>query len=388
MSKIPYNAHYIDKNDEKHVVKTLNSKFLTQGIRVLEFERMLCQNFKSKYSSTFNSASSALYVACRVMGLNKNDIVWTSAITYAAGANCALLCGAEVKFLDIDLKDYNISIDELEVECHKAKKKNKLPKVLIITDLAGEPCELEKIDRLKKKYKFKIIIDASHSIGSLYKNNPVGNNKYSDLTVFSFHPIKNITTAEGGAIMTNEKSIKIKIDLIKNNGINKNPNNYVYKKNKIGWYYEQVMLGGNYRMNDIQASLGISQLKKLSIFIKKRRLIAKKYVNSLKVLNQYIELPKYDPKNICSYHLFIIRLRLPSLKLKNKLYKYFLKHDIITSFHYIPLYRHPFFRKKKCKSLKNCEIYYKSALSIPIFYALSEKKQNKIIKLLKLFFIK
>lgn len=376
--KIPYGKHFVDQKDIEAVKKVLKKDLITQGPLTKKFENLLATYTGAKYSVTTNSASSALYLSCAVLGLKSGDDVWVSSISYVATANCALLLSCNISFLDISLDNFNIDTSILENKLKKTQKKN-LPKVLIVTHLAGESCDLKKLYDLKKKYKFKIIEDASHALGSSYKKNKIGDAKYSDLVVFSFHPVKSITTAEGGAIMVNKYEIKKKLEYLKNNGIIKDRKIFKTKTNS-NWYYEQHYLGGNFRMNELQAALGISQIKKLKKFINKRNEIADYYFNNL---SNNLILPKYDSSNICSYHLFIIRLKKNSIKLKNKFYDYLKKNKIDVNFHYIPIYKHPIYKKKV--KLPLSEKYYNSALSIPIYYSLKRIHQKKIIKIINNF---
>ena len=280
MNELKYSTQSIDDNDIKEVTRVLKSQYLTQGPVTTEFEKELCKFTGGKYCSVVNSASSALYLACNALNINEGEIFWTVPNSFVATANCGILNNLKIDFVDIDQNTYNICIDSLIKKLEIAKKKKKLPKLIIIVHLAGYPCDLKKINYLSKKYNFKLIEDASHAIGSKYFNNYIGSSKWSDVTVFSFHPVKIITTGEGGACVTNNKSIYNRIELVKNNGITKNLKNFKFK-NKGPWYYEQHVIGFNFRMNEIQASLGLSQLKKVSKFVKKRNVIAKIYIKNL-----------------------------------------------------------------------------------------------------------
>ena len=264
-----YNRHSIDHKEIKAVIKTLKSNFLTQGPKVEEFENKLKEYCKSKYATCVNSATSALHISCISLGLKKNDILWTVPNTFVASVNCGLYCEAKIDLIDINQKDFNLDIDLLEKKLKDSEKKKQLPKILVVVHLGGEPCNLKKIHKLKKKYKFKVIEDASHALGSIYYDSKIGSCKYSDVTVFSFHPVKNITTGEGGAILTNNKFIDQKCKILRTHGIEKVFKNLKTKIRSV-FYYEQQMLGYNYRMNDIEASIGIEQLKKIDLFIKKK----------------------------------------------------------------------------------------------------------------------
>ena len=301
---IPYSRQNINKNDVNAVVKTLKSNFLTQGGKVNQFERDLIKYTNAKYCLTLNSCTSALHIACLSLGLKKNDIAWTSPISFVASANCAKYCGSKVDFVDINLSTGLISIAALKAKLILAKKNNKLPKVLIVVHFAGQSCEMDAIYDLSKKYKFKIIEDAAHSLGGEYKKNKIGSCKYSDITVLSFHPVKSITTGEGGAILTNSKKLFEVSQALRSHGITRKREN-LNLKNKENWYYEMKTLGYNYRMSDIAASLGITQLKRLDKFVKKRNSIAIRYIKYLK--NTDLSFLEILPSNKSSYHLFVIQ---------------------------------------------------------------------------------
>ena len=381
---IPYSRQKIFNNDIKEVVKVLKSDFLTKGRKVLEFEKNLSKSVNAKYAISCNSGSSALLLACRALSIKKNDIVWTVPNTYAASANCALECGAKIDFVDIDRKSWNISISQLEKKLKDSEAKNKLPKLLVLVHLAGTPNKLDKVRQLSKKYKFKIIEDASHAVGAKYKKNPIGSCKWSDLTIFSFHPVKIITSGEGGAVTTNNKKLAERIKLFRENGIHSNKKifkNYPYYPN----YYEQVDTGYNFRMSEISAALANSQLKKLKFFVNYRNIIAKKYIRFIK-----------NPKFICqeqlkngksSYHLFIIKLVKPNKNQYLKIFKIFNENKIFINLHYKALHLNPFFKDMGFKKgqFPISENYSYSAFSIPIYVGLSENNIRKIINILNNF---
>jgi dTDP-4-amino-4,6-dideoxygalactose transaminase len=277
---IPYSRQSLDQTDINAVTKVLKSNFLTQGPYVEKFENEIKKFCKVKFATAVNSATSALHLSCAALGLKRNDYVWTSPISFVASANCALYCGAKIDFIDIDFKTFNIDINILSQKLIKAKINNKLPKIVVLVHMAGVSCEMKEIKKLSNKYNFKIIEDASHCTGSKYNNLPVGNCKYSDISVLSFHPVKIITTGEGGVILTNKKSLNSKVKILRTSGIKKNLSKKKLK-NKGTWFYEQQLLGYNYRMSDISAALGLSQIKKINKFVKKRNNIAKMYIESL-----------------------------------------------------------------------------------------------------------
>ena len=384
---IPYSKQFIDKSDILAVNKVLKSNFLTQGPLVEKFEENLTKYTKSKYAAALNSATSGLHLACLALGLKKGDYLWTTANSFVASANCGLYCGAKIDLVDISLTDYNISIEKLEEKLLKTNKK-KRPKILVVVHFAGNPCDMKRLFLLSKRYNFKIIEDASHALGAKYKNNKIGNCKYSEMCVFSFHPVKSITTAEGGAVTTNKKNLADKIKSLRTHGIIKDKKFFINKKNKHKlWHYEQTSLGFNYRMNDIEAALGISQIKKLEKFIFLRKKVFKSYNKILKKLP--IILPNNNIGSISANHLYVIRINENKTdKKRDKLFNYLRKNKIFVNFHYIPIYKHPFYSKMRFKETKfvNCEKYYKNSLSIPIFPNIKKSEIYKVRNLLKIFF--
>jgi len=372
--KIPYSRQSISREDILSVTKVLKSNFITRGPVNEEFEKKIKDYVGSKYCITTNSATSSLYIACKSLGLNKGDIVWTSANSFASSANCAALCGAKLDFIDIDLNNYNLSIKNLEQKLKIASKRNKLPKIIIPVHYAGYPCDMEKIYKLKNKYKFKIIEDASHAIGSSYNKFKVGSSKHSDLTVFSFQAVKVITTGEGGSITTNSKKLFEKIKLLRQHGITKDKNNFKFKKNSIyPWYYEQVNLSFNFILPDINASLGLSQIKRISKNIKKREELVKYYKQKLS--NTNIKLLNI-PKNLkSSHHLLPAMFNFKSLKHKANFFKFMSKNNIFLQVLYIPIYKHPFYKKMKfnVKNFKNSEYFYKNIFSLPLHLQISKR---------------
>ena len=379
---INYSRQLIYSSDIKKVSQTLKSNYLTTGPEIKNFENDISKKVKAKFSIVVNSATSALHISCLALGLKKGDYLWTSSNSFVASANCGLYCNAKIDLIDINLETYNIDLKKLEQKLIIAKKKNKLPKILIPIAFAGQSSEMKKILELSKKYKFKIIEDASHALGAKYNNTMVGSCKYSDMTVFSFHPVKIITTGEGGAITTNNLKLAKKLEALRSHGVEKN----LTKKQKLNtpWLFNQNYLGFNYRMTDIQASLGISQLKRLNFFVKKRNQIAKIYYKNLVKLP--LVLPKISQFNYSSFHLFVILVKKNKNKIsRNKLYILLKKKGILTNIHYIPIYRHPFFKKMnfKFKNFVNNEKYFKTAISIPLHPSMTQKNINKVIYALK-----
>jgi UDP-4-amino-4,6-dideoxy-N-acetyl-beta-L-altrosamine transaminase len=384
---IPYSTQTIDKKDITTVIKTLKSQFLTQGPQIKKFEKLISQEVGAKYVSAVNSATSALHISCLALGFKKNDILWTTPNTFVASANCALHVGGKVDFVDIDYKTSNIDVKLLEKKLILAKKKNKLPKIVVPVHFAGYPTEQDKIYKLAKKFKFKILEDASHSIGARYKGEKVGSCKWSDITVFSFHPVKIITTFEGGAAITNNKKIYEKLKLYSNHGITKNIDRFVGKK-KQAWQYEQQLLGFNFRMSDVSASIGISQIKKLNQFVLKRNKIAQFYEKFLD--KKFLILPTKNKNYLSSYHLYVIKIRDEYKFFHEKLFNFLRKKNINVNLHYIPVHLHPFYKSLGFKkgSFKNSEKHSSQSISLPIFPNLSQTNVLKISNLINNFFKK
>ncbi|WP_440669477.1 UDP-4-amino-4,6-dideoxy-N-acetyl-beta-L-altrosamine transaminase [Candidatus Pelagibacter sp. HIMB1483] len=377
---INYSKHYIDKKDVFEVSKVLKSNFLTQGPTVKKFEDKIKKYLNVKFSIAVNSATSGLHISCLALGVKKGDIVWTTPNSFVATANCIIHCGAKVDFVDINPDTYNICANLLEKKLKKTKKK-KLPKVIIVVHFSGLPCDLNKIKKLSKKYKFKIIEDSSHALGANYRKTKIGDCKFSDISVFSFHPIKSITSGEGGMVTTNSKEISNKLSILRSHGILRNKKIFE-KKYRIETHYDQVKLGFNFRMNDIEAALGISQFKKLKKFLKRRKEIADFYFKNLNKLP--IKLPINSKDS--SWHLFVILLK--NFNIRNKLYKYLKKRGIICQLHYIPIHTHSYYKEKKfnTRDFPNSVEYYKTCISLPMFYSLKNRQLNKIVSLIKKFY--
>lgn len=379
---IPYGRQHISKEDADAVKEVLNSDFLTQGPKVPEFEEEVARYCGTNFAVAVNSATSALHIACLALGISKGDIVWTAANTFVASSNCALYCGASVDFIDIDLDTFNISLVDLEKRLVKAKKENKLPKLLIPVHMCGQSCDMDKIKKLADIYKFKIIEDASHAIGGSYLDSKVGSCQYSDITVFSFHPVKIITSGEGGMALTNDSDLVQKMELYRSHGITRN--NEVMQNDSHGpWYYEQLVLGFNYRITDIHAALGLSQLKRIDSFIEARNNIAKEY--NIMLSEQPLKLPFISPGVLSSFHLYIICLENKNESSHSYVFKKLREKGILVNLHYIPVYLHPFYQKLGFKKgyCKNAEKFYSRAISIPIYPNLTKEDQLFVVKSIK-----
>lgn len=374
---IPYGKQNIEKDDIKAVLKVLKSDFLTQGPVTPEFEAKISNYTNSKHAVAVNSATSALHISCIALGVGKGDIVWTSPISFVASSNCALYCGASVDFVDIDNESYNMSVEKLEEKLIQAKKENKLPKVVIPVHLSGQSCDMKRIHKLSKKYNFKIIEDASHATGGKYYGEPIGNCKYSDITVFSFHPVKIITTCEGGVCMTNDLKIYNQLIRLRSHGVTRHASEMVNKPDGP-WYYEQLELGYNFRLNDIMAAIGITQLDKIDNFIEEREKISKYYDSVFK--DTGVITPQQMNYSKSSRHLYIIRVE----KKRNTVFEKLRNNGVGVNIHYIPIYRQPYYSKFNFKydEFKNSEEYYRQAISIPIYPGLKKTQQDFIIKII------
>lgn len=380
---IPYGRQTVTQSDIDAVVKVLQSDYLTQGPVVPRFEDAVARSVVSQHAVAVNSATSALHVACLALGLGPGDRLWTSAVTFVASANCGLYCGAEVDFVDIDPDTYNMNVDQLEKKLALAKKNGNLPKIVVPVHLSGQACEMADIYTLKGKYGFHVIEDASHAIGGKYKGEPIGNSRFSDITVFSFHPVKIITTAEGGMALTNCDMLASKMSLLRSHGITRD----VGKMTKVPdgpWYYEQIDLGFNYRMTELQAALGLSQIERLDANVARRHELSIRYNELLR------DLPLITPWQhtdcYSGLHLYVVRLKLDEIaKSHRQVFEELRENGIGVNLHYIPPHLQPYFRNLgfKLGDFPQAERYYAEAISLPMFPALSFKDQDVVIKMLK-----
>jgi len=376
---IPYGRQDINQEDIDAVIKVLQSDFLTQGPVVPAFENAVASYCGTRYSVAVNSATSALHLACLALGVNKGDIVWTTPITFVASANCALYCGAQIDFVDIDPHSYNLSVDRLAEMLAQAKKNGNLPKVVIPVHFSGQSCDMEGIHALSQQYGFKIIEDASHAIGGRYKDGPIGSCYYSDVTVFSFHPVKIITTGEGGMALTNDSEISNKMKLLRSHGITRDTEEMTHVADGP-WYYQQTELGFNYRMTDIQAALGLSQMKRLNEFVSKRHTIAKRY-NKL-LMSFPVITPWRHEDNYSGMHLYIIRINLEKIKNSHRqVFEILREGGIGVNLHYIPVYTQPYYEKIgfNKNDFPEANNYYAAAISLPMHPGLTLEEQDKVI---------
>ena len=379
---IPYGRQDIIQSDIDAVISVLKSDFLTQGPKVPLFEDTVSRYCGSNHAVAVNSATSALHIACLSLGLGEGDILWTSPNSFVASANCGLYCKAKIDFVDIDEKTYNMSIEALEEKLIKAKIENKLPKIVIPVHFAGQSCNMKKIHSLSKDYGFRIIEDASHAIGGKYLDESIGCCKYSDITVFSFHPVKIITTAEGGLATTNDKNIAEKMKLLRSHGISRDENLFT-SISEGDWYYQQLELGFNYRMTDLQAALGISQMNRLDEFVSIRHQLQKYYDGLLKDLD--ITIPFQNPDCYSALHLYPIQIKSCD-KTRKQIFQELRKNGVGVNVHYIPIYSQPYYQEIGFKKddFPKTENYYKNTISIPIFTRLTTAMQDEIVKILKI----
>lgn len=373
---IPYGQQHIDQSDIDAVEKILRSDFLTQGPTVPAFEDAIKKYCDVKYAVAVNSATSALHIACLALEVGPGDSVWTTPITFVASANCALYCGASVEFVDIDPLTYNLSVEKLAEKLSRAEQFGKLPKIVIPVHLSGQSCDMEGIYNLSQKYGFKVIEDASHAIGGRYLDKSIGNCRFSDVTVFSFHPVKIITTGEGGMAVTNDLNIAKKMRLFRGHGITRDAQDMLHTSHGP-WYYEQIDLGFNYRMTDIQAALGLSQMQRLDMFVEQRHAVANKYTDLLDKMP--IKTPYQSAKSYSSYHLYILQID-SALNDHLEFFKAMRSNGVGVNLHYIPIYRQPYYEKIGFSSsdYPEAEKYYSQAVSLPIFPGLTKMQQEYI----------
>ena len=380
---IPYGRQDINQQDINAVIEVLKSDFLTQGPQVPAFEQAIIDACDAKYAVAVNSATSALHIACLALGLGSDDWLWTTPNTFVASANCALYCGAKVDFVDIDPRTYNLCAKQLEKKLIAAQKVGKLPKIVIPVHLSGQSCDMQAIHKLAKKYGFKIIEDASHAIGGKYKGEPIGNCRYSDISVFSFHPVKIVTTAEGGIAVTNNAKLAEQLNLLRSHGITRDEE--LMTQTMDGpWYYQQIALGFNYRMTELQAALGLSQMQRLEEFVIKRHELASRYDNLLDDLP--IILPWQHPDSYSARHLYVIRLQLEQINITHiDVFNGLRAAGVLVNLHYIPVHMQPYYQRQgfELGQFPEAEQYYNEAISIPLFSAMTEGQQDTVCSTLK-----
>lgn len=379
MQDIPYARQDITQQDIDAVIEVLHSEYLTQGPAVPNFENAVLSYCGAKHAVAVNSATSALHIACLALGLEPGDWLWTSPITFVASANCGLYCGANVDFVDIDPITYNMSPQALASKLEKAEQENKLPKVVVAVHFSGQPCDMSFIHTLSKRYGFKIIEDAAHAIGGEYLGEPIGGCRYSDVTVFSFHPVKIITTGEGGMALTNDDNCAERLRLLRSHGITRDPQ-LMTKEMDGPWYYQQVALGYNYRMTELQGALGVSQMTRLKQFVGRRHELASRYNELLKDLP--LTTPWQYPDGYSGLHLYVIRLHLDQIKKTHReVFEGLRAKGIIVNLHYIPVHLQPYYQRLgfKVGQFPEAERFYAEAISLPMYATLSEEQQDKVV---------
>lgn len=380
---IPYGRQDITQVDIDEVVKVLRSEYLTQGPVVPRFEQMVADHCGAKYAFAMNSATSALHVACLALGLGAGDWLWTTPISFVASANCALYCGARVDFVDIDPKTYNLCPKALEEKLVVAEKNGMLPKILIPVHLCGQPCDMRAIHALAKKYGFYVVEDASHAIGGKYLGSYIGSGQYSDVTVFSFHPVKIITTAEGGMALTNNSEIAQKIALLRSHGITRDES-LMTQESEGAWYYQQIALGFNYRMTELQGALGVSQMSRLDEYVGCRHRLAAGYNELLAELP--VVTPWQHPDGYSGLHLYVIRLNLEDIgKSRRAIFDSLRSQGIGVNVHYIPIHTQPYYRAMgfEADEFPHAMKYYSEAISIPMFATMTDSQQKAVVTALK-----
>jgi UDP-4-amino-4,6-dideoxy-N-acetyl-beta-L-altrosamine transaminase len=377
---IPYGRQSITQADIDAVVDVLRSDYLTQGPMVPRFEAEIVARCDVREAVAMNSATSVLHAACLALGVGPGDRVWTSPISFVASSNCALYCGARVDFVDIDDRTFNLSPDRLAERLAAAESDGTLPKVLIPVHHSGQSCEMDRIHSLATRYGIRIIEDASHAIGGRYRGEPVGNCRYSDITVFSFHPVKIITTAEGGVATTNDPALAARLALLRTHGITRDPALMTHPSDGP-WYYQQIELGFNYRMTDLQAALGVSQIQRLEEFVARRHALAARYEELLADLP--IDTPWQHPDTHSALHLYVVRLRLDRIEADHRaVFERLRASGIGVNLHYIPIYRQPYYRELGFRdtALPAAERYYAEAISLPMYATLTDGDQDQVAK--------
>src|SRR5690554_945762 len=373
---IPYGRQNITQDDIDAVVEVLRSDFLTQGPVVEQFEQSVAEHVGAGYGVAVNSATSALHLACLSLELGRGDWLWTSPITFVASANCGLYCGADVDFVDIDPRTYNLCPQALAHKLEQAEREGRLPKVVVAVHLCGQPCDMQAIHALAQRYGFKVIEDASHAIGGKYRGEFIGNCRYSDITVFSFHPVKIITTAEGGMALTNDAELANRMALLRSHGITRDVSQMTHESDGP-WYYQQIDLGFNYRMTELQAALGFSQMDRLDAYVARRHELAQRYDDLLGTLP--VKLPWQHEDGYSGVHSYVIRLQLERIERAHReVFEFLRENGIGVNLHYIPVHLQPYYMRAGFKTgdFPDAEEYYREAISLPIFQTMSDTRQD------------
>jgi len=380
---IPYGRQDITQADIDAVVSVLHSDFLTQGPMVPRFEQAVASHCGAAHALAVNSATSALHIACLALGLGPGDHLWTTPVTFVASANCGLYCGAEVDFVDIDPRTYNLCPQALGRKLEQAEREGKLPKVVVPVHLCGQPCDMQAIHALAQRYDFKVIEDASHAIGGKYQGEFIGNCHYSDITVFSFHPVKIITTAEGGMALTNDAELASKMALLRSHGITRDPAQMTHEADGP-WYYQQIDLGFNYRMTELQAALGVTQMERLDQYVARRHQLARRYDDLLASLP--VTTPWQHPDSYSGLHLYVVRLQLEQIgKTHRQAFEALRALGIGVNLHYIPVHTQPYYQRMGFQSgdFPEAERYYAEAISLPMFQTMGLEQQDQVVSALQ-----
>jgi UDP-4-amino-4,6-dideoxy-N-acetyl-beta-L-altrosamine transaminase len=383
INTIPYGRQEITQSDIDAVVSVLQSDFLTQGPMVPRFERAVAEYTGAAHALAVNSATSALHIACLALGLGPGDRLWTTPVTFVASANCGLYCGAEVDFVDIDRRSYNLCPQALERKLIEAEQNGRLPKIVVAVHLCGQPCDMRAIHALARRFGFKVIEDASHATGGKYRGEPIGNCRFSDITVFSFHPVKIITTAEGGMALTNDDKLAERMGLFRSHGITRDPA-LMTREADGPWYYQQVELGFNYRMTDLQAALGVSQMERLDSYVARRHHLAERYNEPMSQLP--VTVPWQHEDAYSGLHLYVIRLHLDNISCSHReVFEALREQGIGVNLHYIPVHTQPYYRSLGFKpgGFPEAEQYYREAISLPMYPTMTEAEQDRVVSALQ-----
>lgn len=376
---IPYGRQEITQADIDAVVEVLKSDYLTQGPMVPRFEEAVARHVGARHALAVNSATSALHIACLALDLGPGDWLWTSPVTFVASANCGLYCGARVDFVDIDPTTYNLCPIALQAKLEIVEQEGRLPKVVVAVHLCGQPCDMAAVHALGKRYNFRIIEDASHAVGGKYQGRSIGDSRYSDITVFSFHPVKIITTAEGGMALTNDDELARRMGLLRSHGITRDPDQMTHEADGP-WYYQQIDLGFNYRMTELQAALGVSQMERLDQFVTRRHELARRYDTLLQSLP--LVTPFQHSDSYSGLHLYVVRLRLDYISSSHlQVFESLREQGIGVNLHYIPVHLQPYYQKMGFKTgdFPDAEQYYAEAISLPMFQSMTDSQQDRVV---------